>query len=134
MIVIAEFIESAGGAYTLTLIVGVAVGLIATDRGARGWVATALISVVFVLLASTRTMDAAFAAPLYVASVVVTRLVVDVRRFAGNALLVGEPLWRRAFIVFAHPGALREAARVRVKSQQDEGLLPAGEAVEPNQR
>jgi hypothetical protein len=108
---ITEFIDSATGAYALSLLGGVGVGLIATDRSERGLVASSLISVVFVLLASTRTADAVFAAPLYVLTVVFTSLVVDVGRFAGNPLLVDEPLWRRAFLVFAHPGALRDAAR-----------------------
>jgi uncharacterized membrane protein len=116
--VITEFVSTAEGAYVLAVVLGVAVGLVAAMRGARSWLATVLITIVFVAAASTRISDAPFAGPLYAAPTGVTAILVVVVELRNSPLLAGESWWRKVLLVTVHGGAVRSAADLAERDPQ----------------
>lgn len=107
---IVEFVSSPFGAYVLSFVLAVAVGLVAAERGVRARLVTVLVTIVFIAVASTRVTDAVFAAPLYVTTLAVTAILVTVVELRTSPLLVGEPLWRKVLLVAVHEGTVRAAA------------------------
>jgi lysylphosphatidylglycerol synthetase-like protein (DUF2156 family) len=107
---IAEFTSSPQGAYVLSLVLGLAVGLVAMMRGFRAWLATMLVTIAVVLLASSCTNDAPFAVPLYVVTLGVTAIVLAAADLRDSPLLVDEPWWRKVLLVAVHGRVVREAA------------------------
>ncbi|RWZ52514.1 hypothetical protein ELQ90_00715 [Labedella phragmitis] len=109
---ISEFVSSPVGAYVLSFVLAVAMGLVAAERGIRAWLTTVLVTIVFIAVASTRMTDAVFAAPLYVTTIGVTAILVTMVELRASPLLVSEPLWRKVLLVAVREGAVRAAAEL----------------------
>lgn len=107
---IADFAATPGSVYVLSFVLGIAVGLIAAVRGFRAWLATALVTVVIVAVASGRVGDAPFAAPIYVIVLGGTAILSAAADLWDSPLLVGETWWRKVLLVAAHGSAVRRAA------------------------
>jgi uncharacterized membrane protein len=112
---ITDFISSPAGAYVLTFVLAVAVGLVAGTRGARAWLATVLITIVFA--AWVYVGDATFAAPLYVVTSGVVAIIIRAFDLRDSPLLEGEPWWRNVLLVTAHGGTVQNAARAKERDE-----------------
>lgn len=125
---IEDFAATPGGAYVLSFVLGIAVGLVAAVRGFRAWLATALVTVVFVVVASGRVGDAPFAAPIYVIVLGGTAVLLAAVDLRDSPLLVGETWWRRVLLVAAHGSVVRRAAEAG--DQDRRHLLAARDLVD----
>jgi hypothetical protein len=109
---IEEFVSSPQGAYALSAVLGVAVGLVGTMQQSRAWLATVLVTFVFVATASTLWPEAPFATPLFVVTMGVTVILATAVDLRNSPLLVDEPWWRKVILVAAHGSTVRAAADV----------------------
>jgi hypothetical protein len=107
-----DFVTSNAGVCLISVAIGVGVGLMVEPRSRRSWLGSLLVTAVYVVLMMALLSNSVWAVPVFVISMGVTVLVCETVRYSQSPLLVGEPAWRKLFLVFAHGQKVRFAADV----------------------
>jgi hypothetical protein len=109
---IAEFLATEAGIYTVAVLLAVAVGLTVAAAGLLIRLSAALTIVVFTALAFAWSDRAPWAGPLFALVAVLTGLLVSAHAQQAHPMLAAEPYWRRVLLIAAHGGRLRDPVAV----------------------